>query len=124
MASGGLSNLCTPAYVYLVLSMIAIFVMVLQNLGNEQVYCLGSYNCDVSSTSMIFIVKILYILFWTWLLNIICKSGAPIVSWVLVLFPFVLFFIFLSITFFSFIPFDRPLTSLPPLPNINSLFFI
>jgi len=101
MAIAGLKDLCTPASVYLVLSVIALVVMFLQNIGSENVYCLGVYNCDVSSVSLIFIIKILYILFWTWVLNLICRSGFPVVSWFLVLFPFILFFILIAAFLFS-----------------------
>ena len=50
----GLNNLCSPAYFYLVISMIAIVIMAFQNMGNESVYCLGSYTCNVSSSTLIF----------------------------------------------------------------------
>jgi hypothetical protein len=97
MAIAGLKNLCTPAYVYLVISIFAIFFMAIQNIGSEHVYCIGTYSCDVYSTVLIFIIKILYVLFWTWLLNLICRAGATSVSWFLVLIPFILFFIFLAL---------------------------
>jgi hypothetical protein len=38
----------------------------------------------------------LYIIFWTWILNLICKSGASVVSWVLVLFPIILMFLIIG----------------------------
>jgi len=47
MAVTGLKNLCTPAYVYLVISGIALVIMFSQNIGNFNVYCLGTYNCSV-----------------------------------------------------------------------------
>ena len=53
MAIAGLKNLCTPSYVYLVLSIIALIFMAIQNYGNINVYCLGSYSCVVSSTLLI-----------------------------------------------------------------------
>jgi len=53
----GLNNLCTPAYVYLMISAVALVVMAFQNMGSESIYCLGSYSCDVSSTTFIFVVK-------------------------------------------------------------------
>jgi len=96
MAIVGLKNLCTPSYVYLVVSMIALFIMVIQNYGNVNTYCVGSFTCSVSSTVLIFVIKALYILFWTWILNLICKSGAQSIAWFLVLFPFILFFIFIA----------------------------
>jgi hypothetical protein len=42
---------------------------------------------------MIFVIKLIYILFWTWLLNIICRGGATAFAWLLVLLPFVLLFL-------------------------------
>jgi len=101
MAIAGLKDLCTPASVYLVLSVIALVIMFVQNIGSENVYCLGVYNCSVSSVSLIFIIKILYILFWTWVLNLICRAGFPVISWFLVLFPFVLFFVLIAAFLFS-----------------------
>ena len=97
MALTGLKNLCTPAYVYLVISMIALVVMIIQNFGYFNKYCVGTYTCDVSSTFLVFVIKFLYILFWTWILNLICKSGSPEISWFLVLLPFILFFIFIAL---------------------------
>jgi len=97
MAIVGLKNLCTPSYVYLVISMIALVVMIVQNFGNIDKYCVGSYTCDVSSTFLIFAIKTLYILFWTWILNLICRAGAPSVAWFLVLLPFILFFVLVAL---------------------------
>jgi hypothetical protein len=93
----GIGTLCTPAYVYLVISTIAIVVMILQNIGSRGIYCIGSYTCDTPNVAIIFTVKILYVLLWTWILNIICGAGAEGVAWFLVLFPFLLFFIFLAL---------------------------
>lgn len=101
MAIVGLRNLCTPAYVYLVISAIAVVGMLYQNYGNIDKYCIGSYSCTVSSTIMVFLIKAIYVLFWTWVLNLICRSGAPGVSWFLVLIPFILMFIFISMMFIS-----------------------
>ena len=95
MAIDGLRKLCTPSYVYLVISLIAIIIMAIQNSGNVNLFCLGSYSCEVSSTALIFLVKLVYVLFWTWILNLMCKAGATSLSWVFVLFPFILFFLIL-----------------------------
>lgn len=94
MAIAGLRKLCTPSYVYLVISMIALFVLMIQNYGNVNTYCLGSFSCDVSSTFIVFLIKFIYILFWTWILNLICNAGAPGIAWFLVLLPFVLLLLF------------------------------
>lgn len=96
MAVKGLRNLCTPSYVYLVVSVIALVVMMYQNMGNMDKYCLGSYTCNVSSTALIFVIKAIYILFWTWVLNLICNAGAPGVAWFVLLLPVVLLFVLLA----------------------------
>lgn len=97
MAIVGLRNLCTPAMFYLVMSITAMIVLFVQNYGYTNTYCLGSYSCDVSSTFLIFVIKLLYVLFWTWVLNLICNAGAPGVAWFLVLLPFLLMFILLGL---------------------------
>ena len=99
MAIVGLKNLCTPAYVYLVISVLAIIIMMVQNYGNVNTYCVGSYSCSVTSTVLIFLIKALYVLFWTWVLNLICRAGSPNLAWFLVLLPFILFFVFIALFF-------------------------
>lgn len=93
----GLKKLCSPALFYLVISISAILVMYLQNFSSEKVYCLGSYSCNVPSVFLIFVVKLLYILFWTWILNLICRDGHSMIAWVLVLFPILLFFVLIGL---------------------------
>jgi hypothetical protein len=95
----GIKDLCTPSYVYLVISTIAVIVMAIQNFGNMNTYCVGSFSCVVGSTALIFAIKVLYILFWTWILNLICKAGVPQLAWFLVLLPFILFFILVTLLF-------------------------
>jgi hypothetical protein len=96
MAMKGLRNLCTPAYVYLVISTIALIIMIFQNYGNVNTYCLGDYSCNVSSTAMIFIIKAIYILFWTWILNLMCSANATGVAWFLLLLPLIIMFILIG----------------------------
>ena len=95
----GLTNLCSPAEFYLVLSVIALAIMGFQNIGNKEIYCLGDYACMVPNTSIIFFVKLLYVAFWTWILNLICKSGSSHIAWLLVLLPVILFFVMVGILF-------------------------
>lgn len=97
MAVAGLKNLCAPSKLYLGISVVFMIIVLLQNYSNVNTYCLGSYSCNVSSTALIFIVKVIYILFWTWILNLICQAGAPGLAWFLVLVPFILLFVFLSL---------------------------
>ena len=106
MAVVGLRNLCTPAYIYLGISVFTLLMIGIQNLGNDNAYCLGSYSCYTKNKVTIFIMKIIYVLFFTWILNILCKSGYETVSWLLVLLPYVLMFLLISLMFLSTFPYD------------------
>jgi hypothetical protein len=96
-----LKQLCTPAYVYFIISILAIAMSVVQNIGNSKKYSLGSFSCNVPSCMLVFVIKIVYIIFWTWVLNLMCKDGHTGVAWFLVLLPFVLLFAIISIVMMS-----------------------
>jgi hypothetical protein len=91
-----LSQLCTPSYVYFIISVLALTISVIQNIGNNKKYTLGMFSCRVPSCITIFIVKVIYIFFWTWILNLMCKDGHSGIAWFLVLLPFVLLFIIMG----------------------------
>jgi|UniRef100_A0A6C0CVH1 ABC-type xylose transport system permease subunit len=89
-----LKELCTPAFIYFLLSVIGILVTVVSNFrGRSNMYTLGNISTPVPHSGLVFIVKIIYILFWTWILNLMCKDGHREIAWFLVLLPFVLFFL-------------------------------
>jgi hypothetical protein len=92
-----IKKLCTPAYLYLVISAIAMIILMFQNSGNVDIYCLGNYECPVPSTALVFLIEFIYIAFWTFVLDSICKAGYKQFSWFLVIFPFVLFFVLLGL---------------------------
>ena len=92
-------DLCRPSQLYFIISFISLLIIAMQNYGNQDKYCIGNFNCDVYSTSIIFIFKIMYILLWTWILNLICNAGYKNISWLLVLFPFVLMFVLIGLMF-------------------------
>lgn len=92
-----LKDLCPPALLYFVISMIGVVILVFQNIGNRNHYSLGNFSCRVPNTMLCFIFKIIYILFWTWILNLICKDGYTGISWLLVLFPFILMFVIIGL---------------------------
>ena len=91
-----LSQLCTPSYIYFIISILAIAISIVQNMGNSGRYTLGMYSCRVPSCLAVFIVKIIYILFWTWVLNLMCKDGHSGIAWFLVLLPFVMLFVIMG----------------------------
>jgi hypothetical protein len=91
-----LSQLCTPSYIYFIISIICLAIIAVQNLGNSNIFSLGSFSCRVPSTIAIFLIKLVYIMFWTWILNLMCKDGHIGVAWFLVLLPFILMFVILG----------------------------
>ena len=90
-------KLCTPAFFYLVVNVVVFILIAIQNLGNKNEYCIGYYKCNVDNTFVMFLFKAVYILFWTFILNAICKAGYKEISWFLVLLPIILMFIILGI---------------------------
>ena len=92
-----LKDLCAPSMVYFVISMIALALLFIQNISNTTSYHVGSFSCRVPNTMVVFIAKFIYILFWTWILNLICKDGHTGISWLLVLFPFLLLFVMIGL---------------------------
>ena len=94
-------NLCKPSMVYFTLSVFSLLVMIVQNYNNTNMYCVGPYECYVNNTTTVFLVKVLYILFFTWLLDVFCKAGYSSVSWFLVLFPFILMFVLIAAFIFT-----------------------
>lgn len=92
-----IKELCPPALFYFVLSIIGLLMIAFQNFHNDRIYALGNYSCAVPNTTVVLIVKLIYILFWTWILNLICKDGHKGLSWLLVLFPFILMFVIIGL---------------------------
>ena len=85
-------SLCTPAFIFFIISIISLFVMLFDNLENTNSYCFGNVSCKVANTSTIFIVEILCLLVWTWFWNFICSRGYPNFAWFILLFPYILLF--------------------------------
>ena len=96
-------KLCSPAKFYLGISILMLLLMVVQNVfnNNNKELCVGSYKCDIPHTGMFLAMEGLYIAFWTWILNILCKNGLKSVSWFLVLLPFLLFAVVLSLLIYN-----------------------
>ena len=91
-----LKEVCTPAMIYFVISIIGLIVILFQNLGNNNSYHVGSFSCRVPNTTVVFIVKLIYIFFWTYVLNLICKDGHTSLSWLLILLPWILLFVIIG----------------------------
>lgn len=90
-------ELCTPAAMYFVISMFALLLVIVQNVHNTDSYHVGNFSCRVPNTFVVFVVKFIYILFWTYVLNLICKDGHVGISWLLVLLPWLLLFVMMGL---------------------------
>lgn len=81
--SATFNSICLPSKVYFVLS----FVTILLSLISPAVFG------GLSFLSHLF--HFIYVIFWTWVLDLICKAGYSTISWVLVFFPFIVIFLLL-----------------------------
>ena len=91
-----LMKLCTPASIYFVISLIGLILMGVGNLENNDKLCIGNYSCYVGNNTIIFVLNAIYILFWTFVLDLMCKSGYSSLSWFVLLLPFILIVMFLA----------------------------
>jgi hypothetical protein len=88
-------SLCTPSFIFFVMSILSIFITMFNNIQNTNTYCFGNVSCDVANTSMIFIVKIVIIIAWTWFLDALCGRGYEKVAWFILLVPYIFFMVIL-----------------------------
>ncbi len=96
-----LNKLCTPSHVYFLISLVSLIIMAFQNLGNVNKYCVGNHECTVKSTLGVFVVKMLYVVFWTWVLNTLCRAGYTRLSWFIFLLPFIAMFVLIALMFLN-----------------------
>ena len=96
-------SLCSPARFYLGLSVFVVLMMLVQNLfnGNPNELCVGSFKCDFPNVALLFVFKAIYVLFWTWLLNLLCLKGFKTLSWFIVLIPFLLLALGLAVIIYT-----------------------
>jgi len=92
-----LKELCSPAALYFLISVLGLVIVLFQNLGNKNSYNVGNFSCRVPNTFLVFIIKFIYIVFWTYILNLICKDGHVGISWLLVLLPWILLFVMMGL---------------------------
>ena len=85
-----LMNMCTPATIYFVISLVGLILIGLNNLDNNDKLCVGDYNCYVGNNTTVFILNAIYILFWTFILDLMCKAGYSKLSWFIFLLPFII----------------------------------
>jgi len=78
-----LKSLCTPAFIYFLIGTFSLIISFISILFRKDF----TFN-----TFFVFSINVVTILFWTWLLNLICKNGHTDVSWFLLILPYVFLF--------------------------------
>ena len=79
-----LNDLCPPAIIYLIFSLTQIVIDTLKGLFNTA------------------IVKVIVMVMVTFLLNILCKQGLGVVSWIIVFIPFILMTVIVTLVLYVF----------------------
>lgn len=88
-----LRTLCRPSLVYFVIATLGLVLVAIQNVaGDPNTLVIGSMSMYVPSVVLVLIIKFIYIVFWTWVLDLICKDGYSAVSWLIILLPIILSF--------------------------------
>ena len=95
-------KICTPAQIYLIVSVILLFLsyfgmtaisqqLTLNQSGHPVLHSLNfTYQKDTRTS---YVVQAILIVLWTWLLSYLCSKGYSQLSWFLVLLPWVLMFL-------------------------------
>jgi hypothetical protein len=106
-------SLCTPARVYLGISILVTLVLIVQNLfnGDANELCVGTFKCDFPNVALLLVVKVMYVLFWTWLLSFLCEKGLKSLAWFIVLIPFLLLALGLAVIIYSSLALSNVQTS-------------
>ena len=85
-----LNRLCAPAYIYFIISAVFLILAVIFTSNGSvdmNTFCLDE-NCTKPGVAFVIVLKFIFILFWTWVLNFICKSGYSSIAWILLLLPY------------------------------------
>jgi hypothetical protein len=79
-----LGELCSPSLLYLAFSLIQIIIDIIKNMYNTA------------------LLKFIFMIVFTLLLNILCQSGLTIISWILVFVPFIMMTVITSLLLYVF----------------------
>ena len=97
-----IQKLCKPAQVYFIISVISFLAMLMQNCSDGSSYNIGTFSAESPChPATFFIMKAIYILAWTYGLNLLCKNGLKTVSWAIVLLPVLGMFLIIGMLMFA-----------------------
>ena len=88
------NTLCKPSQYYFILSFTGLLLTITLNV-------LSASHCNIRDNVVLFVAQFLYLFFWSWFLNQICKLGYKKVSWFLFLCPLIVSFAMVAIFYFQ-----------------------
>ena len=65
-------DLCSPALLYFIMAILCIIVLMANQVS-----------------LVVIMIKMVFVIAWTWVLNFFCNKGYSIVSWIFVITPFI-----------------------------------
>lgn len=85
-------KLCPPAKLYLALSLLSLVAILFSRQWNINAFTfsLGGVSPSIINGIITLVSQLVYIGFWTYVLNLMCKDGQSLISWILVVLPFIL----------------------------------
>ena len=91
-----LNNMCAPLQVYIVISIISVITFVVNTLTGAQIkniYNPGANFIQKDSVKNIYLallIKILFLVLYGYLLQVLCDSKLDRVAWIVLFFPFLM----------------------------------
>ena len=87
-----IKQLCGPSKLYLIVSLIWLISLIFTNMNSHNSICYGTGTIHCPYKIIMYVIKLLIIIFWTWILNLMCRSGHKGIAWLFILLPFILGF--------------------------------
>ena len=112
-------KLCAPSKIYFFMAIILLFLSFVNDLQNKDKdkVCLGKLKCK--NKLLYYLLNVLFILFWTWILNKLCISGWVKLSWFLLVFPFFILVVLFFMVSFLVIRMAKSMNNANASLNIN-----
>ena len=82
-----LQKLCSPSLLFLLVSIAILVVSFFQNISFHSSVSLGKVKNELQMTSIVYVFVAIGIVFWTFLIDKMCKSGYSQLSWGLFVVP-------------------------------------
>ena len=88
-------NLCLPSKLYMIIGIILLAISYYYDMktNDEEKICLGNVKCAIKNKPAYYALNVFFILFWAWLLNMLCRYGWNKSAWFIFLFPYVIMLI-------------------------------